>query len=407
MTDVKVAGAAACLAEASPKRTEPVRATVHPVQVAGLGIATPEGRLTNADLEKMVETSDDWIVTRTGIRERRIAPPEMATSDLALAAARAALQDASISPEEIDLIIVATITPDHAFPATACLVQAGLGIPGIPAYDLSAGCSGLAYAIDQAWHALSSGAYGNALVIGADTLSRIVDFTDRRTCVLFGDGAAAMVLSRLSLGETPGILASNLGADGRGGPLLILPAGGSRLPASHTTVAARQHYLQMNGQEVFKFAVRILEDSTRRVLAKAGLTVDDLGLFVPHQANIRIIEAARERLGIPPERVMVNVERYGNTSAASIGLALAEARQAGRLRPGMLVAMTGFGTGLTWGSVLLRWTKSEGDGPVSGTNSTFAASAAYPNGNADTAAGGNGKTNGKVNGKVAEERQGR
>ncbi|MBE3577363.1 MAG: ketoacyl-ACP synthase III [Limnochordales bacterium] len=364
MLDLKPTGAGTGTAVAAREDGVQVRANVYPVQVAGVGIAIPEGRLTNADLERMVETTDEWIVSRTGIRERRIAPPDVATSDLALAAARAALNDAAMEPGEIDLIIVATITPDHSFPATACLVQAGLGIANIPAYDLSAGCSGLAYAIDQAWHALSSGAYKNALVIGADTLSRIVDFTDRRTCVLFGDGAAALVLSRREPGATPGILASNLGADGRGGSLLILPAGGSRLPASHATVAARQHYLQMNGQEVFKFAVRILEESTRRVLAKAGLTVDDLDLFIPHQANIRIIEAARERLGIPPERVIVNVDHYGNTSAASIGLALAEALQEGRLRPGMLVAMTGFGTGLTWGSILLRWTKEPNGTPA-------------------------------------------
>ncbi|HHV54038.1 MAG TPA: ketoacyl-ACP synthase III [Firmicutes bacterium] len=335
---------------------------LHPVRVTGLGVAVPPARLTNADLEQMVDTSDEWIVTRTGIRERRIAAPEVATSDLALAAARAAIADAGIPVSEIDLLIVATITPDHLFPATACLVQAGLGLPGIPAFDLSAGCSGLAYALDQAWHGLAAGAYRNALVIGADTLSRIVDFSDRRTAVLFGDGAAALVLHRGEPGEDAGILASHLGADGRGGSLLILPAGGSRKPASHATVAAREHFLRMNGQEVFKFAVRILEESTRQVLAKAGYSPADLDLFVPHQANIRIIEAARERLGLPPERVVVNVDRFGNTSAASIGLALAEARERGRLRPGALVALTGFGTGLTWGSILLRWTKTENDG---------------------------------------------
>lgn len=332
------------------------RLCTYPVHVVGIGAAVPSNRLTNQALEAMVDTSDEWIRTRTGIRERRIAPATLASSDLGLAAARVAMEQAGLAPADLDEIIVATVTPDYQFPSTACLLAARLGLVGIPAFDLAAGCSGLMYAIEQACQAIRSGSRRTVLVVAAETLSRVVNFHDRRTCVLFGDGAAALVLRRAGLQDEPGILATNLGSDGRGAHLLVVPAGGSRLPASSQTVAQGLHYLQMSGSEVFKFAVRVMEESTRLVMARAGLRVQDIDCFIPHQANVRIIQAAAERLGLPAERIMVNVDRYGNTSAASIGLALVEAYQQGRLHPGDVVAMTGFGTGLTWGSVALRWT---------------------------------------------------
>jgi 3-oxoacyl-[acyl-carrier-protein] synthase-3 len=301
-----------------------------------------------------VDTSDEWIRTRTGIRERRLVAGEETTASMAIQAAREALERARLNPAQLDLIVVATATPDHLFPATACLVQDALGAARAAAFDLSAGCSGFIYALSVTAHLLAAGAYGTALVIGAETLSTITDWTDRSTCVLFGDGAGAVVLEA---GEDEGgVLATVLGADGSGRDVLCLPAGGSRSPASHRTVAEGLHFIHMKGREVFRFAVRVLPTATCDVLEKAGLSLDDLNLLVPHQANRRIIEAATRKLGLPSEIVYSNLERYGNTSSASIPIALSEAVEEGRIQPGDLVVCVGFGAGLTWGAVAIRWT---------------------------------------------------
>lgn len=335
---------------------------MRPTGILGIGYAVPEGKLTNFDLEKMVDTSDEWITTRTGIRERRIAAEGEATSDWAVEAGRRALAAAGRSPDDVDLLIVATATGDYAVPSTASIVQHRLGIKAAAAYDLGAGCSGFVYALDQAWHAVRAGGYNTALVIGADLLSRITNWEDRSTCVLFGDGAGAAVV-----GETAsdyGVLATYLGSDGSGAESLYIPAGGSRQPVTSEAIAAGDHYLHMSGNEVFKFAVRIMEDATKEVLRRAELTADDIDLFIPHQANVRIIDAAAKRLGLTEDRIVVNVERYGNTSAASIPIALGEAVEEGRLRPGDRIVCVGFGAGLTWGAVALRW----GQGPSEGTS---------------------------------------
>lgn len=323
--------------------------------IIGVGAGIPRGIITNQDLEKMVETSDEWIRTRSGIRERRIAPPEMATSDLGLIAAREALADAGIDAADLDLIIVATVTPDMVFPATACLIQHELGAVKAAAYDLSAGCSGFIYGMAQAAQSVSTGFCRYALVIGAELLSRLMDWTDRSTCVLFGDGAGAAVIGPVPEGK--GFLAHYLGADGGGAYHLTLPAGGSRRPATHATVANREHFIKMSGNDVFKFAVRIMPEAAEEVLRRASLTKDEIDFFLPHQANIRIIEAAAKRLEIPMERVYVNVDRYGNTSAASIPIALAELYKENRLAPGDRLLLVGFGAGLTWGSSVLVWAK--------------------------------------------------
>lgn len=322
--------------------------------ITGVGCALPSRVLTNAQLEEMVDTDDQWIVQRTGIRERRIADGETATSDLALAAARQALADAGVSPSQLDLIIVATVTPDHAFPATACLLQRSLEAWGAAAFDLEAACTGFIYGLSVAEQFIRSGTYKKALIIGAETLSKITDYGDRNTCVLFGDGAGAAVLEAW---EEPGVLAFELGADGRGADLLVQRAGGSRKPASAATVAAREHYIEMGGREVFKFAVRILGEAAERVLAAAGKQAGDIALLIPHQANLRIIESARKRLDVEEGRVFINLDRYGNMSAASIPVALAEVSQQGRLNPGDMVLLVGFGGGLTWGAALLNWVK--------------------------------------------------
>jgi 3-oxoacyl-[acyl-carrier-protein] synthase-3 len=322
------------------------------VRVLGTGSSVPEKVLTNFDLERMVDTSDEWITTRTGIKERRIAAPSETTSKLALEAAQKALEAAQVAPEEIDCIIVGTVTPDMLFPSTACLLQHALGAKRAFAFDLEAGCTGFVYALAVAEKYLLAEGRGKALVVGAETLSKIVDWQDRATCVLFGDGAGAAVVG---LGDRPGILATYLGANGGGAHLLELPAGCSRMPASFETVEKRLHYIKMNGNEVFKFAVRIVEEASLEVLKKAQKTVDDVKLFIPHQANIRIIQSAAERLGIPEEKVFVNVEKYGNTSSASIPIALDEASRSGRIREGDIVLLVGFGAGLTWGAVLIQW----------------------------------------------------
>lgn len=321
--------------------------------IAGLGIYVPERVLTNSDLEKMVDTSDEWITARTGIKERRIAAPEEATSDLALKAAQAALRSAGVEADEVDLIIVATNTPDMLFPATACLVQDKLRARKAGAFDLLAGCTGFITALATGAQFIASGAMDTVLVIGAETLSRIINWQDRNTCVLFGDGAGAVVLR--PAGGDYGVLASVLRADGSGGELLCMPAGGSRLPASADTVARELHFVHMNGREVFKFAVRAMGEAANEALRRAGLKETDLDFLVPHQANIRIIDSAARRLGLPPERVVVNVHRYGNTSTASIPLALFEAVEEGRIRPGDNVVLVAFGAGLTWGATVVRW----------------------------------------------------
>jgi len=325
--------------------------------VVGWGKYVPQRVLTNDDLSRMVDTSDEWIRTRTGIRQRHLVGDGEATASMAIQAAREALEVAGIAPSQLDLIVVATVTPDHLFPATACLVQDGLGATRAAAFDLSAGCSGFVYGVAVAAHLLSAGVYRTALVIGAETLSRITDWSDRVTCVLFGDGAGAVVLEA---GENEGgVLATVLGADGSGGDLLWLPAGGSRIPASHRTVAERLHFLQMKGREVFRFAVKAMPAATREVLEKAGLSLDEVALLIPHQANQRIIDAATRSLGLPPERVYSNLDRHGNTSAASIPIALSEAVEGGRIRPGDLVVLAGFGAGLTWGAAAIRWTRPQ------------------------------------------------
>jgi 3-oxoacyl-[acyl-carrier-protein] synthase III len=326
------------------------------VSITGLGAHVPERVVTNEELAQNLDTSDEWIRARTGIRERRVAGPEEALSDIALPAARAALDVAGILARDVDLIVVATVTPDMAFPSTAAILADELGASEAGAYDLSAGCTGFMYALAQAYGMLAGGLSRRALVVGGDVLSKLMDWHDRTTCVLFGDGAGAVVLERVDRG---GFLGFELGADGGGGPDLYLPAGGSREPTTAETVAEGHHFVQMNGRKVFKFATRVLVSSARELMDECGVAVEDIDVYVPHQANVRIIEYARERLGIPSERTVVNVDRYGNTSSGSIPLALADAARDGRLKAGELVLMTGMGAGLTWGSALIEWTKEE------------------------------------------------
>ncbi|NGM84029.1 ketoacyl-ACP synthase III [Paenibacillus sp. 7124] len=327
--------------------------SLRPVGIIGTGKYVPERILTNSDLEKIVETNDEWIVSRTGIRERHIAAPEQATSDLAYEAALRALASAGMKPEDLDLIIVATITPDTTFPSTACILQDKLGAKGAAAFDLSAACSGFVYSLATAVGFIQNGMYNNALIIGADALSRITDYTDRNTCVLFGDGAGAVIVGEVPEGR--GFQSFDLGAEGAGGSLLKLEGGGSRLPATVETVEGKKHFIYMNGREVFKFAVRVMGTATEKVLNKAGLTKEDIDLFVPHQANIRIIQSAMQRLELPPEKCVINVDKYANTSAASIPLALVEAAEEGRIKEGDTVLLVGFGGGLTWGASILIW----------------------------------------------------
>jgi 3-oxoacyl-[acyl-carrier-protein] synthase-3 len=323
------------------------------ISITGLGCHVPERVVTNDELSTMMDTNDEWIRERTGIRERRIAAPEEALSDLCLPAARQALDDAGVKSSEIDLLIVATVTPDMAFPSTGAILADQLGAHDAAAYDLSAGCTGFMYALAQAYGMLAGGLALRALVVGGDVLSKIMDWSDRRTAVLFGDGAGAVVLERVGKG---GFLGFELGADGAGGPQLYLPAGGSRTPASAESIAERLHFVKMNGREVFKFATRVLVSSAEAVLAECGRTIEDVDVYVPHQANVRIIEHARKKLGIPEDRVVMDVDRYGNTSSGSIPLALMDAKEDGKLAAGKLVLMTGMGAGLTWGSGLIEWT---------------------------------------------------
>jgi 3-oxoacyl-[acyl-carrier-protein] synthase-3 len=332
------------------------------VGILATGSYTPKRVLTNFDLEKMVETTDEWIVSRTGIRERRICSQEEASSDLAYEAAKKALAKANISAEQLDMIIVATVTPDMMFPSTACLLQDKLGATKAAALDVSAACTGFLYGITTATQFIANGMYKYVLVVGVETLSKITNYKDRNTCVLFGDGAGAAVIGEVQEGY--GFQSFELGADGSGGPLLCQPAGGSRIPATSESVEQNLHYLAMAGGEVFKFAVRVMNSATEAVLAKAGLEKDAIDLLVPHQANKRIIDSAVQRFGLSEEKVAINLDRYGNMSSASIPVALDEAVEAGRVKAGDNVILVGFGGGLTWGATLLKWstTPAEGSG---------------------------------------------
>ena len=323
------------------------------VGIVGTGFYVPEKVLTNFELEKMVDTTDEWILTRTGIKERRIASEEQATSDLAAAASRQALSNAKILPQEIDLIIVATLSPDMLFPATACLVQKNIGATKAAAFDIEAACSGFIYGLSIAQQYIQNGIYKTTLVIGAETFSRILDWQDRNTCVLLGDGAGAIVLKEVENGK--GILSVHLGADGTGADLLKQPAGGSRLPASHETVKQRLHYLKMNGREVYKFAAKSMAETVIDGLSKIGLSPKDIDLLIPHQANIRILECVAKKLNLPMEKVFINIDRYGNTSAASIPIALSEAVEQERIKKDDIVALVSFGSGLTWGASIIKW----------------------------------------------------
>ena len=325
------------------------RTNGRPISITGLGCHVPERVLTNDELSTLVDTNDEWIRERTGIRERRIAADHEALTDLALPACRRALETAGVQPTDIDLVVVATVTPDMMFPSASALIADKLGMPDAAAYDLSAGCTGFVYAIVQAHAMLAAGLAKRALVVGGDVLSRLFDWSDRSTLVLFGDGAGAVVLERVDEG---GFLGFELGADGGGGENLWLPGSGSRL------FDDAEKHIKMNGREVFKFATRVMVSSAQAILDECGKTVEDVDLYVPHQANVRIIDHAARKLGFPEEKTVVNVDRYGNTSSGSIPLALADAAADGRLKPGTLVLLTGMGAGLTWGSALIDWTHS-------------------------------------------------
>lgn len=323
--------------------------------ITGTGSYVPANIVTNNDLAQKVETSDEWIRTRTGIMERRILSETEATSDMCIKAAEKALEDANISATEVDLIIVGTVTPDTLFPSTACLVQHKIGAKKAAAFDLSAGCTGFIYALATGCQYLETGFYKTALVIGSDSVSRVIDWSDRGTCVLFGDGAGAVVLQP---SETDGgVLGSYLGTDGGGAGFLYQPAGGSRLPATNETVKESLHFLKMDGREVFKFAVKAMEDATLKVLSQNNLTLDEVDYLIPHQANIRIIEASLKRLGLSEEKTYVNLQKYGNMSGASVPVALDEGARTGKFKKGDLLVLVAFGAGLTWGGSVVRWTK--------------------------------------------------
>ena len=321
--------------------------------ILGVGKYLPENILTNADLEKMVDTTDEWIVSRTGIRERRIASENEATSDMAAKAAKNALKNAGLTAEDLDLIIVATITPDMFFPSTACLLQYKLGARKVPAFDIAVACSGFIYGLALADQFIRTGTYRNALVVAAEKLSAVTDWNDRSTCILFGDGAGAAVIGPV---EEGGILGASLGADGSKGDLLQLPAGGSRMPASIKTVENKLHTIKMEGNVLFRHAVKIMADAALAVTAPLGLKGDDIDIIIPHQANIRILNALAKRMGVDPEKkVYLNIEKYGNMSAASSAVALTEAVEEGRIKKGNIILMDAFGGGLTWGALVIQW----------------------------------------------------
>jgi len=327
--------------------------------IAGLGSYVPEKILTNSDLEQTVDTTDEWIVTRTGIRERRILTEGQATSDMALQAAQRALDDSGHSASSIDVCVCATYTGDLVFPSTACLLQSKMELSNAACFDVEAACCGFIYGLTIGANFIESGMSERVLVIGADASSRAVDWDDRNTCVLFGDGAAAVVLERRTTPDAPGdrrgLLSSYLRSDGRGWSQLHQPAGGSQMPPTHQTVSDRQHYIKMKGREIFKVAGRAMAEAGEEATRRAGLTIDDIDLVVPHQANQRIINTTMQRLGLSEDRVIINIDRYGNTVAASIGIALDEAYQAGRLADGSNVLLVGFGAGYTWGGAVIRW----------------------------------------------------
>ncbi len=328
--------------------------TLKSAVIRGTGAYYPERILTNADFEKMVDTSDEWIRTRTGIRERRIAAPEQASSDLALEAAKRALGAAGWTPTDLDLIIVGTVTPDYLFPSCGCTLQSKLKAPQAAAFDISAACTGFIYGLHLSRALILSGQARRILLVAVETLSRITDYSDRSTCVLFGDGAGAVCIEG-SEAENQGILSVAIGSDGDQGELLYMPGGGSRHPATHDSVENKLHFMKMAGNEVFKIAVRGMESIARRAINDAGLQVSDLDHFIPHQANIRIIDATAKRMEIPPEKVVVTIDRFGNTSASSIPIALDEAVRGNRVAEGDLLGMVAFGGGLTWGASVLRW----------------------------------------------------
>ena len=325
-----------------------------PTTITSLATYVPPRVLTNADFEKMVETTDEWILQRTGIRERHIVDPGVATSDLGREAAVKAIENARLSPDDIGFIVVGTVTPDMMFPSTACLIQHKIGAHHAWGFDLSAACSAFTYSLTTASQLVASGAHEHALVVGADVMSSIIDYQDRSTCVLFGDGAGAVVVSATQPGE-PSILDFEHEIDGGGGGALCMPAGGSLKPSSHETIDGRLHYVKQEGQAVFRFAVRKTEEISRRILERNGLTAGDIDLFVSHQANRRIIQSATEKLGVDPGKVVINIERFGNTTAATIPLALNDAILSGRLKKGHLVLLASVGAGFTVGAVLLRW----------------------------------------------------
>jgi len=339
-------------AESQPASRWPTR----PISavIAGTGSHVPERVLTNADLEKMVDTSDQWITERTGMKERHISRPGEAASDIAVRACEKALAEAGVEPEDLDLIVVGTVTGDMPFPSTACILQLRLGARRAAAFDISAGCTGFIYALSIARHLMAAGAYRTVLVVGVEVLSKITDWTDRSTCVLFGDGAGAALL-RADTEPDKGILATYLASDGGGGEHLYMPAGGSRQPATVETVQQRLHTCKMNGNAIFKVAVRSMADAVRHLLRQIGLKQEDVNLLIPHQANLRIVDATAKLLKFPHDRVFVNIHKYGNTSSASTIIALDEARRSGRVHPGDVVMLVAFGAGLTWGGVAIRF----------------------------------------------------
>jgi len=323
------------------------------ISILGTGRYLPPTILTNAELEKRVDTTDEWIRSRTGIRERRIAAPDEHVSDMATKAGLKALEAAGLKASDLDAILVATLTPDYTWPAAACLIQRKLGAPQAYALDISAACSGFVYALSLAEGLIAAGNAKHVLVIGAEKLTSLVDWSDRNTCVLFGDGAGAAVVGPAQSKHK--VLATHLGSDGNAVELLYQPGGGTVCPASLKSVEDKQHFLKMNGKEVFKFAVRVMGEASEAAIKKAGIETKDVSLFIPHQANIRIIESAAERLGLPSDKVFVNVDRYGNTSAASVAIALDEALEQGRIKQGDKIVLVAFGAGLTWASAVLEW----------------------------------------------------
>ena len=321
--------------------------------ITGIGSYLPNKVLTNYDLEKMVDTSNDWIIQRTGIKERRIVENGVTTSDLATQASLRAMEDAGVSPKDLDMIITSTITPDHIFPSTSCYIQQKIGATRACAFDILAACAGFIYALSIGQSFINSGAMKTVLVVGAECLSKITDYTDRATCVLFGDGAGAVIIQRNPVKHE--ILSSSLAADGSEADVLIMPGGGARNPASLESIQQRLHYIQFKGKEVFKLAINNITNLILETTKENGLTLDDIDLIIPHQSNLRIIEATMEKLGLPMEKAFVNIDKYGNTSSASVPIAIDEARKEGRLRKGNIVMLVAFGGGLTWGSSLIRW----------------------------------------------------